>query len=281
MSAPPQAAASASSALSRPAVAPWVYPLWGAAAFLSALCGIGGGLFAVPVLHYLAGLELRRAVATSLCLVFVLSLVATGVEWSHAESALVPWVVVSLVAGGVLGARVGFRVAQRLRPAWLKAVFAIVLALAAVRVFALDTFSSSAASADAGLDLGSAAGVFAIGLGGGFVAPLLGVGGGLIVIPALFLGVPGVDYLEARACSMAMTIVVSSQSAWLYARAGSVDLRLALRLAALTVLGAVGGVLAVHADGWADLARSIMGVILALVALRFALDVLRARRAQA
>jgi len=39
-------------------------------ALLCSMCGIGGGVFAVPILHYLYGIPLKRAVATVLCLVW-------------------------------------------------------------------------------------------------------------------------------------------------------------------------------------------------------------------
>ena len=38
---------------------------------LAAVCGIGGGLFAVPILHYAYRLSLKASVATSLALVVV------------------------------------------------------------------------------------------------------------------------------------------------------------------------------------------------------------------
>ena len=43
----------------------WVALPWLAAAFLATICGIGGGLFAVPLLHYVAKQQLRTAVGTA------------------------------------------------------------------------------------------------------------------------------------------------------------------------------------------------------------------------
>lgn len=260
----------------------WVGVLWVAAAFLSAVCGIGGGLFAVPVLHYLGGLGIQRAVGTSLVLVLVLSTTGTLVELFHADSALDATTVAVLVAGGFLGARTGFALSRRIEPLWLKRIFALVLLFSAARILGLD--AAAAAGSGTGLDgltLGQGAVVALIGFGGGFVAPLLGVGGGLIVIPALLLSLPGVSYLEARACSTAFSVFTASQSAALHLKAGNVDRPLAWRFALLTALGSAAGVLAVHQAGWAEVARIAMALILVFVAGRFGWDVVRARRARA
>jgi uncharacterized membrane protein YfcA len=256
-----------------------VQALWAAAAFVSSLCGIGGGLFAVPLLHYLGRLPLRRAVASSLCLVFTLSLTATSVELFHDRSGLRAAVVLPLIAGGYLGARVGMGASERIDVRVLKGLFVIVLLFAAARIFALPAFAGAAAAGDV-LTLAPAttAIVLAIGFGGGFVAPLLGVGGGLLVIPALFLSLPALSYIEARACSMAMTIFVSVQSAQAYWRRGEIELAQVRGLLPATVVGALGGVLAVHQDGWVEGARVTMGMVLVGIALRFAGDVLRGER---
>jgi uncharacterized protein len=256
----------------------WVQLVWCAAAFLSSLCGIGGGLFAVPILHYLGGMPLRRAVATSLCLVFLLTLTSSGVEFFHSQSALRPSVVATLLVGGFVGTKLGLNAAPRVNVIALKRVFVLVLIFSAVRIFGLDALSDKGAGA--GVEVGAATVlvVLSIGFLGGFISPLLGVGGGLLVIPALFLSLPTITYLEARACSMAMTVFVSLQSAQAYWTAGQVERKVALRFAPWTIVGSLGGVLSVHRPGWAEGARVAMGVVLVLVALRFLLDVVSARR---
>ena len=263
----------------RARVAPWVQLLWAAAAFVSSLCGIGGGLFAVPLLHYLGGLPLKRAVATSLCLVLTLSLTATAVEGLHVASGLRGEVVACLILGGWLGARAGLRVAERIDVKLLKRLFVVVLLFAAARIFMLDALVDT--SAGSGVSLGplTACVVVAVGMGAGFIAPLLGVGGGVIAIPALFLSLPSITYLEARACSMAMTIFVSGQSVHAYWKRGEINLPRAGGLIVGTLVGALAGVFAVHLEGWAALARNAMAVVLLLVAVRFAVDLLQTRRA--
>lgn len=265
----------------RERVAPWVQGLWAVAAFVSSLCGIGGGLFAVPLLHYLGGMALKRAVASSLVLVLALSLTATAVESVHVQSGLRLEVVAALVLGGWLGARAGLRAAQRVDVLMLKRFFAAVLILAAARIFMLDALVDAPTDGVLQLSLAGAAVVTLVGLGAGFIAPLLGVGGGVLAIPAMFLLIPGISYLEARACSMAMTIFVSAQSVHTYWRRGEIEFTRVGGLLAATVIGALAGVWAVHHDGWVQSARILMGLLLIALALRFLFDALRGRRGPA
>ena len=55
--------------------------------FLGSMCGVGGGLFAIPLLHYGLGIELRRAGATARCRVFATAGLSSGdMAWRLAPS---------------------------------------------------------------------------------------------------------------------------------------------------------------------------------------------------
>ena len=79
-----------------------------AIAFIGALCGIGGGLFAVPMLHYLFKLDLRASVATALCLVAATAYSSTLTEVFREDSFL-ELTVGPLAVGALLGAQLGFQ----------------------------------------------------------------------------------------------------------------------------------------------------------------------------
>jgi uncharacterized membrane protein YfcA len=224
---------------------------------------------------------MKRAVGTSLVLVLAMTCVATIGEALHGRSAL-DWVIVGLlVFGSVPGAHFGYAFGKRTDARTLKKLFVVLLVIAAVRTATLgaDTVRQSNGHAGIPLDLPHVAWVIAIGFGGGFLAPLLGVGGGILVIPALFLSLPSMGYLDARACSMAMSVVNSLQSVLLHWRDRSVDAKRVLPFAALAVVAAVLGVWAVHLEGWAEVARMCMTFVLVAVAARFAWDVWSSRNA--
>lgn len=243
----------------------------------SVVCGIGGGLFAVPILHYVYRMPMRRAVATSLGLVAASTFVGTISEAFHPASFL-HWPVVGvLVAGSLLGTQVGYRVAQRVSVRGLKMLFAVLVLLVALRLFkgrAPDVMEVS------GVTLGAweVALVACIGFGSGFVSPLLGIGGGLVAVPSLYFGLPDLGYLGARASSIAMAVVNSSRSLWLHGAAGRVDLECAFWFGLGGATGAVAGVQLVHLPEVAPVARSMMALTLVVVSARFAWDVLSGRR---
>jgi uncharacterized membrane protein YfcA len=73
-----------------------------AAGMLGALCGVGGGIVMVPAFGAVLGMEQRRAVATSLAVIVIVSLVSTSSNMR--ENGLIDWRVVALTAAGAAGA---------------------------------------------------------------------------------------------------------------------------------------------------------------------------------
>ncbi|MCE9613094.1 MAG: sulfite exporter TauE/SafE family protein [Lentisphaerae bacterium] len=94
----------------------------------------------------------------------------------------------------------------------------------------------------------------------GTFGSLLGLGGGIIVIPALTLGL-GIDIRYAIGASIVAVIATSSGAAAVYLRRGMTNLRVAMALEVATTLGAVsGGYLAGHLHGrWLHL---VFGVVM-------------------
>ena len=92
--------------------------------------------------------------------------------------------------------------------------------------------------------------VLASGLVGGFVAGLLGVGGGIVIVPVLdaalnLAGVsPDASLHVAVATSMATIIPTSISSSRSHAQRGSVDTDIVKRWSVPIVLGALAGALA-------------------------------------
>ncbi|MET1233040.1 MAG: sulfite exporter TauE/SafE family protein [Candidatus Limnocylindrales bacterium] len=86
------------------------------------------------------------------------------------------------------------------------------------------------------------------GFGAGAFGALLGLGGGVLIVPMLALGF-GLPFREAVAISLLAVIATSSASAATYLRRGAANLRLGLTLEVLTVIGAlVGGLVAFAID---------------------------------
>lgn len=113
------------------------------------------------------------------------------------------------------------------------------------------------------------------GIFGGLIAGLLGVGGGIVIVPVLYFVLGALDVAEdlkmkiAVATSLATIIVTSLSSARSHARRGAVDGALLRSWALPVVVGVViGTVFASFAKGW------MLTLIFATVALLVALNML-------
>jgi len=241
------------------------------------LCGIGGGIFAVPLFHFLYGMPMQAAVVNSLVLVAVMTTGGTLVELAQPGNALHWDVVLMLVATSWIGTQLGFRVAQRIDVRTLKLVFCLLLVAVAVEIL----LSSRDRSVHAGTALEWRASLVVLvattGIAAGFLAPLLGIGGGLVAVPALLFVLPSMGYLGVRACSTAMSACNGWQSLWLYRKRDGLQLGTALCASAGALAGSWIGVRIAHLPGITFYAELIVALTLLLVAARFAWD-LRASR---
>jgi hypothetical protein len=82
-------------------------------------------------------------------------------------------------------------------------------------------------------------------LAGGAVGGLLGVGGGIVFVPALTVFL-GSDQLEAEATSLLVIVPMAVVGTWRQHRLGNVDLRDGATIGLLSVPGVIAGVVAAN-----------------------------------
>lgn len=110
----------------------------------------------------------------------------------------------------------------------------------------------------------------AIGIAAGVLAGLLGIGGGVLFVPAMVL-ILGFDQHLAQGTSLVVIIPAAIAGSWTHHRAGRLSLRDAAGLAAGGVVGAaIGSVVALSLDE--DLLRRLFAILLILVAARMLLQ---------
>lgn len=109
-------------------------------------------------------------------------------------------------------------------------------------------------------------GAVLIGLLGGVIAGLLGVGGGVLFVPALVI-LLGLDQHQAEATSLLAIIPVALIGAVNQDRYGNVRRSDALLIGTLSLVGAGAGVVLANALSGGDL-RVIFALLIILVALR-------------
>jgi uncharacterized membrane protein YfcA len=108
--------------------------------------------------------------------------------------------------------------------------------------------------------------LLAIGLSAGLLAGLLGIGGGVVMVPAMVL-IMGLDQHVAQGTSLLVIIPAAAFGSFTHHRHGRVALRDAASLAVGGVLGAVlGSVTALSLDE--QLLRRLFAVLILVVAAR-------------
>ena len=169
----------------------------------------------MPSMVYLFGLSQHRAHGTSLAYMSPVALLA-ALFYSHHGS--VDWTVaVELAVGGVIGAVFGARLCALLSSKRLRLCFGLFLAIIGIRMLweAKAAFAATAAVSPIVLGhalppdhlLGAIA-VLLIGVITGMFSGMLGIGGGIIMIPTLVL-LFGFTQRMAQGISLAVIIPVS------------------------------------------------------------------------
>lgn len=204
-----------------------------AAGFLSGVFGVGGGILVVPGLVMVASMDQRMAHGTSLAAVLPISLASLFTYWGHQQVdwPVALWLAIGAVAGSVVGTRLLAVASKRA----LATIFASVLVLSAIRLFIATHGDGRMA-----LTATAALGLIAIGVATGALAGLMGVGGGVIMVPAMIVlfGLPSVI---AKGTSVAVIIPTSIMGTIRNRSANNVDLPAAMIVGCAGIFSAVAG----------------------------------------
>jgi hypothetical protein len=205
-----------------------------AAGFLSGLFGVGGGILLVPALVIVLKLGQKLAHGTSLAAVLPIALSSL---FGYTVEDKVDWPVAGLLAAGAIGgAVVGTHFLHRLPQRAVGWAFAVVLFATAVRL----VVDNSDAGGRADLSILTAVALVVAGFLTGILAGLLGVGGGIVMVPAMVVGF-GIPAAVAKGTSLAVIIPTSIMGTLRNRSNSNVDLRLA---AVVGIAGVVSAYLA-------------------------------------
>ncbi len=239
---------------------PWQGLAIGAGAgLLSGLFGIGGGIVIVPALLTVLGMERRLAHGTSLAATVP---VAVASLLTYSVGGHVDWAVAAcLAAGAIVGAVVGTQLLQIIPKKPLTIIFIVVILLTAVRlVMSSDVLGREVLSFGGGIAL------IVIGFVTGTLSGLLGIGGGVVMVPAMVV-LFSMPPVLAKGTSVAV-IVPSAIVGTLRNRAhDNVDLRVGATIGVAGVASAVlGSVIATSlSDSFSNAMFAALLVIVAVV----------------
>jgi uncharacterized protein len=257
-----------------------------AAGFVGALLGLGGGLFLVPVMIVLFGVDAQTAIVASLVSVIATSSgsAASYVREGLSDLRIAMFLEVATVVGGIAGALVSVTLLAG-RSQLLTLIFVPVVILAAVLMYrtrAVDVRPNPPPDAwadrlklhtryfDEATDqwaefrvTGTKPGLVVAGVAG-VVSGLLGIGGGIFFVPGMntLMNIP---VRVASATSNFMIGVTATAGALVYLLFG----HLAVGLAAPVVIGVLGGSLVgarLHRTAPAQTLKTLFIPILGLAA---------------
>ncbi len=227
--------------------------LGAATGMLSGLFGIGGGVILVPMLVMLLGFQQRLAAGTSVAAILPAAVVG-GI--GYAVQGNVDWIAAALLAAGIIvGAQIGSYLLARVPTAFLRWMFMAFLLGVVISLWFV------VPERDDTIEMTVPVGVLLVvtGLVTGVLSGLLGVGGGVVVVPILMFFF-GASDLIAKGTSLIMLIPGSISGTIGNTRRRNVDLRSAAILGiAASILSPLGAVVATHIPPfWSNVAFSVL-----------------------
>lgn len=248
----------------------WLVLLGLVAGFLSGMFGVGGGILIVPALILLIKMDPKIATGTSL--LAILPVAVVGVVTYSIGGHIDVWIALLMAIGSIGGSQIGTRLLRRISRTALQWAFIGFIVVVIVSLFLV--ISSRDAVVD--IHLWSGAALVLLGFVTGILSGLLGIGGGVIIVPMLVL-LFGASDLVAKGSSLLMMIVTSMSGTISNARNRNVDFPAAIVIgigACLTT--AFGAIVAAAIPPFE--ANVAFAVFLVLIAARMIATVVSERR---
>ena len=237
---------------------------------LSGAFGVGGGILMVPLLINLAKMDQRRAASTSLVAIIPASVAGSLTYLANGE---IDVPVAGVIAvGSVAGSYLGARLLRRIPLVWLRWMFIGLLLLVAVRMMLI----APERGAEVEMSWLVGVGLVVVGLFMGVASGLFGIGGGVILVPAL-ITLFGAGDLVAKGTSLLVMLPTATMGTITNVRGGVVDLRAG---AVVGLAATVASFVGVAVAFWVPphLSGILFAVLLVLSALQLAIRALRAKR---
>jgi uncharacterized protein len=221
---------------------------------LGAITGIGGGVVLAPILALHFGIPIREAIGTSLVAVITTSAASSSVHLQRHTTDIRLGMTLELATA--LGAAVTAYLVGYFNRSILEGVFAGFLLYSSITILTrggkVKTGDEAPSESSSGLALSNGAVVIppyepkryplgmAASLVAGALSGLLGIGGGPIKVPVMYIFM-GVPLMVATATSNFMVGVTAAASAIVYYRRGDILVEVAAPLAVGVFLGSLLG----------------------------------------
>lgn len=238
--------------------------------FFAGIFGVGGGVVMVPLLLWWTTLDEKRAHATSLLAITPVAIVGAT---TYGIGGVFEWDIALIVAvGSVIGAPFGAWLLRSVSVAWIRWGFILFVLASATGLFLREPERTTTLD----ITLLTAILLFLLGLAMGATSGLLGVGGGIIVVPALILGF-GQSDLVAKGVSLLAMAPGSLRGSMSHLRHKTATLRDGAWVA-------LGAIVTTPLGAWAAFllepraAAIVFAILLGVVALNLIVGAIRAHK---
>jgi uncharacterized membrane protein YfcA len=190
---------------------------------ISGSFGVGGGIIIIPGLVVFLQFTQRLSHGTSLLAILPIAAAALVGFIFHDSIDVVYGLFLGL--GSIFGALLGTKLLGSISNIWLARIFSAVLFVAAARLFVEIPVESQELS----LSPPTAMVLVVIGVFIGVMAGLLGIGGGLVLIPILMIFF-GTAAPVAKGTSLLVTLIAGTTGTWRNYRNANIDIPVALKI---------------------------------------------------
>ncbi|HXH61756.1 MAG TPA: sulfite exporter TauE/SafE family protein [Fimbriimonadaceae bacterium] len=206
----------------------------------SGLFGIGGGVIIVPFLILAIHYEQHKAQGTALMgMMPPVTILAAYTYYMDGKANLPLGLLIAV--GITLGGIAGSKIALGFSPTTMRKIFSTFLILVAIYLFFKVALLQGAPDKVSALPGWAWPACFGIGLFAGTSGGLLGIGGGIIIVPFLVVAMGFPQHLAQGTSLVALTLPVSGLSAYNYYKKGNADLKSGACLAVGLLVGALFG----------------------------------------
>jgi uncharacterized membrane protein YfcA len=193
------------------------------AGLISGSFGVGGGIVIVPGLVLLLHFTQRLSHGTSL--LAIMPIAAAGVIGFGFHGSINIGYAFFLGIGSIVGAVLGTKLLSSISNVWLARFFSVLLLITAIWLFVDIPVNSE----ELALTPATAILLIALGVLAGGISGLLGVGGGIILVPVLIL-VFGAAAPVAKGTSLLIALIAGTAGSWRNYRNHNIDIPVALKI---------------------------------------------------
>ena len=193
------------------------------AGLISGSFGVGGGIIIVPGLVVFLQFTQRLSHGTSLLAILPIAAAALVGFIFHDSIDVVYGLFLGL--GSIFGALLGTKLLGSISNIWLARIFSAALFVAAARLF----IEIPVESQELSLSPVTAMVLVVIGVFIGVMAGLLGIGGGLVLIPILMIFF-GTAAPVAKGTSLLVTLIAGATGTWSNYRNANIDIPVAVKI---------------------------------------------------